>query len=78
MRLARPVMSPDALATSSLLAVFTAAAVATTVLLVPGAQALATKHEVVVFDDGGLDPGVGADIDFLRGGVGVVVVGVFV
>jgi len=69
-------MSPHALPTSSLLAIFAAAALAAAILLKPSAQALATKHEVVVFDDGGLDPGVGADVDFPVGGVGVIVVGV--
>lgn len=76
MRLACPVMSPHALATSSLLAILAPAALAAAILLEPSAQALATEHEVVVFDDGGLDPGIGADIDFPVGGVGVVVISV--
>lgn len=55
---------PDALTAPALLALVAAAATAqvAALLLVPGAQGLAVKSQVIVLDDCGLDPGVGAGV----------------
>lgn len=45
------------------------AAEARAVLLVPGAQGLAAKHEILVLDDDGLDPCVGVEVNLVGGGV---------
>jgi hypothetical protein len=60
-RLAAPIVLPThALAAPALLL---AVAEAAALLLIPGAQRLAAKGEVSIVDDGGLDPGVGADVN---------------
>ena len=46
-----------------------AAAQPTAILLVPGAQTLAAKGEVVVVDDRGLDPGGGCGVELASRGV---------
>lgn len=51
------VVSSHALPSTTLLLI--AAAVATTILFVPGAQCLSAKGEIFIFDDGWLNPGVG-------------------
>jgi hypothetical protein len=75
------VMSPRALSSSvlflleALVTIVAAAAAATTaaearaVLLVPGAKGLAAKHEILVFDDDGLDPSGGVELQLASGGV---------
>lgn len=75
------VVSPRSLSSSVLLlllvalvAIVTAAAAAAAadaraVLLVPGAQGLAAKHEILVLDDDGLDPCVGVEVALVGGGV---------
>lgn len=45
------------------------AAEARAVLFVPGAQGLATKHEIIVLDDDGLDPCLGVEVNLVGGGV---------
>ncbi|KAM6537979.1 hypothetical protein FALCPG4_003871 [Fusarium falciforme] len=57
------VIPPHALAAAALLLIAAAAETAT-FLLVPGAQGLSAKGQVLVLDDGGLDPGVGRGVDF--------------
>lgn len=46
-----------------------AAAEASTLLLVPGAEGLAAKRQVVVLDDGRLDPGVRIEVNLAGGGI---------
>jgi len=48
---------------------FVARAESPPVLLVPGTQRLATKHEIVVFDNGGHHPRVAIELDFANGGI---------
>jgi hypothetical protein len=65
-RLAAPIVLPThALAAPALLAVAEAAAL----LLIPGAQRLAAKGEVLVVDDGGLNPGMGAEVHLACRGI---------
>lgn len=42
-----------------------AAALSPPLLLVPGAEGLAAKHEVVILDDGGDHPLVGPEVDLV-------------
>lgn len=62
-------MSPHAFSTSSLLAVLAPAAETSALFLVPSAEGLSAEHEVLVFDDGRLYPGVCVGVDFSGGGV---------
>jgi len=39
------------------------------VLLIPSAQRLSSKHEIIVFDDGGHHPRVAIKLDFAAGGI---------
>jgi hypothetical protein len=66
------VVATPAGAAAVLLVAAVAAAVAP-VLLVPLAERLAAKGEVVIVDDGGLDPDLGVEVGLGRGGVVVVV-----
>lgn len=75
-RLAVVVMSPRALSSSALLLLVgalvaivaaVAAGVSRAVLLVPGAQRLSAKHEVLVLDDDGLDPRLGVEFKLVGG-----------
>lgn len=75
-RLAVVVVSPRALSSPALLLLVRAlvaivAAVAAgasrAVLLVPGAQRLSAKHEVLVLDDDGLDPRLGVEVKLVGG-----------
>lgn len=69
-------VDPDALPLPAApLLLLVARAQPSAVLLVPGAQWLAAKCEVVVFDDGGDHPRVAAEVDFAGRGVGDVEVG---
>lgn len=79
-RLLVVVVSPRSLSSSVLLlllgalvAIITAAAAAAAearaVLLVPGAQGLAAKHEILVLDDDGLDPCLSVEVDLVGGGI---------
>jgi len=59
---------PDALTLSSS-AVFLITAKSSSVLLVPGTERLASKHEVVILDDGGDHPWLVAQVDLIGGRV---------
>lgn len=56
MVLVRRVVLADSLATAMLLLIRGTIAQASSLLLIPSAQGLAAKHEIVILDDGGLDP----------------------
>jgi len=63
-------LDPGALALSpSPLLLVVSSAQAPAVFFVPGAQRLAAKGEIVVFDDGGDHPWVVGEVDFAHGGV---------
>lgn len=57
------------LATAMLLLVRRGVAQTSPLLLVPSAQRLAAEHEVIVLDDGGLDPALGGEVDFPSVGI---------
>lgn len=59
-------MSANTFATTTLLLITTTAQT-TTFLLVPGTQRFAAKGEVIVFDDGRLNPCVGGRVDEVIG-----------
>lgn len=68
-RLGRSRVIPPHALTSAALLLVAAAAETATLLLVPGAQGLSAKGQILVLDDGGLDPGVGRGVNFASRGV---------
>lgn len=77
-RLAVVVVSPRALSSPALLLLVgalvaivaaVAAGASRAVLLVPSAQRLSAKHEVLVLDDDGLDPRLGVEVKLVGGGL---------
>lgn len=61
-----------ACASSLFFLIATSIALSPPFFLVPSAQGLAAKHEVVVFDDGRGHPGIGFEVDLVEGQVGCV------